>query len=490
MTTVDIKDLSSLSSGFKPGDVINLKDGTYSNLKVSIKSNGLNGKIIIIKAQNPGKVILTGTSTITISGTYTTLANLVLKNGGSTSSAVVLNGSFNRVTGFDASYSDSITDQMFKIDGKKCRIDHCIFHDWNKSGVWVVVSRPSKQEDFAMIDHNVFMNRIATGADNGLECVRVGTSTDSLTTSKTIVMYNKFVNCNGEIEVVSNKSCDNIYYRNTFDSSEGTLTLRHGDRCTVYANRFEQKKKPNSGGVRVTGESHVIAKNFFRDINGNGTTRAGISINNGVKNTPLNGYYQVKNAQIKSNVFVNCSNDYAVGVQVKTECVLTPINSSITNTISYHSDNNECFSSDKTCLGSESMDYKNNIFYAKSLGKAPKDDGIILRNPEDFNFSLNETTLNSIYGSNEIVGPVWDQNPEDNQITSDLDQYYISLKNTISDEIKLLDKGIPTPTPTPTPTPSPDTVTINKDLYNRLIKIEQQTKNLVNQFQTLKDLID
>ncbi len=453
MSLVDIKDLTSLSSGFKPGDTILLKDGTYPSLKITITSVGQSSKRITIKPQNPGKVIITGTPIITIAGSYTTLANLVMKDGGNSGKAVIINGTGNRVTGFDVSFTNTDSEQMFRIDGKFNRIDHCTFRDWNKLGVWIVVWRPKMIEDFAIIDHNVFMNRTATSATNGLECIRIGTSTDSLSSSKTVVMYNKLINCNGEIEAISNKSGNNIFYRNTIENCEGTITLRHGNGSIVYANRFEQKKKPNSGGVRVTGENHIVAGNFFRDINGNGTTRAGISINNGVKDTPLNGYYQVKNTKIKGNTFINCSNDYAVGVQVKTECVLRPMTSEISGTVAYHNDSSACFSTDASCLGSPDMDYKNNVFYARNLGKAPADNvGIVLKDPADYVNAPSDDAINASFGSNEAVGYDWSVQPEDTEITMSPDQYYNTLKAKILEEI---DAGSPTPTPVPVPVPDP-----------------------------------
>ena len=71
-----------------------------------------------------------------------------------------------------------------------------------------------------------------------------------------MVINNQFINCNGEIEVVSNKSGQNIYYANYMENSEGTITLRHGNGCIVYKNHFNHKKN-----------YHILSKykmNFFR----------------------------------------------------------------------------------------------------------------------------------------------------------------------------------------------------------------------------------
>jgi hypothetical protein len=451
MTSIDFKNLSFASASFKAGETILLKDGIYNNLNTKITSIGQPGARITIKPENPGKVILTGTSTLTITGSHITVCNLVFKDGGVSNRAVMISGNNNRITGFDMSYTATACEQMVRIDGIKCRVDHCIFRDWNNTGVWVCVWRPLMREDFAIIDHNIFQNRTTPGATNGLECVRIGTSTDSLTSSKTIFMYNKIVNCNGEIECVSNKSCDNIYYKNTIEACEGTLTLRHGNSCIVYQNKFDQKQKENSGGIRITGESHLVAGNLLKDVRGNGTTRVGISINNGIKATALNGYYQVKNTVIKNNTFLNCSDDYAIGVQVKSDCLLKPY-IEISGTIAYHGSSAECFSSDTSCLGAADIKSDNNVFYGTKLGKVPTSTGIILKNPSEF---LLTSVDESVFGVNEPVGPEWDKKSEDSEIKVDYLQFYTNLKNTIMNELNPVPVVVEQPAPVVVEQPAP-----------------------------------
>ena len=46
---------------------------------------------------------------------------------------------------------------------------------------------------------------------------------------------NFFDRCDGELEIISSKSCDNIYRGNTFLNCAGMLTLRHGNRYVPFA---------------------------------------------------------------------------------------------------------------------------------------------------------------------------------------------------------------------------------------------------------------
>lgn len=430
--SVDLASLTTVLSKAQPGDTILLKDGTYNNLKVVIGCKGEQDKRITIKPVNPGKVILTGGSTITITGSYVTLANIVLKDGGVTGKAVIIQGQYNRITGFDVSYSASICEQMVRIENTNNRVDHCVFHDWDKLGVWVTVWRPNSNANFAMIDHNIFQNRKATTATNGLECIRVGTSEFSLSSSKSIIYNNVFDNCNGEIEVISNKSGENIYYKNTMTNCEGTLTLRHGDKCYVYNNKFEQKNKPNSGGVRITGENHTVKNNLFKDINGNGTTRVGLSMNNGVPNTVINGYYQVKNTQVANNTFINCSDTFAIGVQVKKECTLTPVSTVVSNNTVYNVGSNECFSSDPSVLYGNGVSYSSNVVYGTNLGKAPAT-GVNKKSPTEFDLTKVDETL---YGATEKCGPMWNiLEPEQTELSTTIWEYYPTFLASIMKDV-------------------------------------------------------
>jgi len=95
----------------------------------------------------------------------------------------------------------------------------------------------------------------------------------------------------------------------------------------VYGNFFLAGGNTFSGGVRVIGEGHKIGA-------GSSTT-GGINVSNGRPDSELSGYYQVKNAQVVNNTFVN---DYAlrIGTQVKDDLSLAPENLTVANNIMYN----------------------------------------------------------------------------------------------------------------------------------------------------------
>ena len=125
--------------------------------------------------------------------------------------------------------------------------------------------------------------------------------------SRTIVEKNTFKNCDGEIEIISNKSANNIYRDNLFLESKGSLVLRHGNNTLVERNVFLGNNVKSTGGIRIINENHIIRNNLMIGIQGS-DFRDTIVLMNGVKNSPLNRYHQLKNVNIQNNTVIRSSN--------------------------------------------------------------------------------------------------------------------------------------------------------------------------------------
>jgi len=108
--------------------------------------------------------------------------------------------------------------------------------------------------------------------------------------SNTTVEYCYFTGCNGDDEIISNKSKGNVFRYNTFENNPiSQMVLRHGDGAVVYGNFFLNGK----GGIRVReGEKHVIFNNYFE-----GLTESSIFLQN-------SKHGQLKNVLIAHNTFV------------------------------------------------------------------------------------------------------------------------------------------------------------------------------------------
>jgi len=192
--------------------------------------------------------------------------------------------------------------------GKNNRFDHNHISDKKNLGTTLVVelNDEKNQQNFHRIDSNYFGRRETMGG-NGGETMRIGNSTYSRTSSNTIIENNFFEHCNGEVEIISVKSCDNIIRGNTFWECEGNVVMRHGNRNLVEGNRFIGNDKPLTGGVRVINAGHKILNNYFYKLKGE-RFRSALAIMNGVPNSPINRYDPVRDVVISGNLFIDCDN--------------------------------------------------------------------------------------------------------------------------------------------------------------------------------------
>jgi poly(beta-D-mannuronate) lyase len=368
----------------KPGDNIVLADGKWTDAKIVFEAKGTKENPITLRAETPGNVIIDGASNLRIAGKYLVVDGLYFKGGTSPDGAVIefRNGTrkvanFSRLTNTiveDYNPTDKNTDYKWvSLYGQHNRVDHCYFRNKTHAGCLLVVWL-SDEPNYHLIDSNYFAFRPDLGF-NGGEIIRVGTSDWSMSDSYTTVEYNYFEECNGEREIISNKSCFNTYRFNTFVASQGALTLRHGNNCRVEGNFFFGRNIPMTGGVRVIGENHTVVNNYFADLQGRGAFSA-ISMMNGVHNSPLNRYFQVKNALVAFNTLINNKTSIEIGVGADNELSLPPMNSVFANNIVV-SKNSPLV---KLTSNPINFTWEGNIFYGAEAGIEPQK-GIVVKDP-------------------------------------------------------------------------------------------------------------
>jgi len=348
ITVSNIEEYNAAISKVSEGGTIILKNGEWKDTKLLAYGNGTKENPIIIKAEAAGEVILTGDSSLSIYGTYVIVSGLWFKDGKTTEKYVVQFrknskefANHCRLTNSTISYfdvaDDTIKNHWVDLWGKNNRVDHNHFTGKTSAGTTLVVWLKGEEhiENNHQIDHNYFGHRPDLG-ENGGETIRIGTSANSMKSSKTIVESNTFKNCDGEIEIISNKSADNIFRNNLFIESKGTLTLRHGNNALVEGNVFLGNNVSQTGGIRIINEGHIIRNNLLIGLKGNGY-RGPIVIMNGVPNSPLNRYNQVKNVNIQNNTIINCSS-MTFGAGKNEELSLAPITTIFANNIITNTD--------------------------------------------------------------------------------------------------------------------------------------------------------
>jgi poly(beta-D-mannuronate) lyase len=338
---VEVTTASAINSGsWAPGDTIVLKNGTWTNQTVSLRAFGTASQPIVLEAETPGQVIFNGSSRVSVSGQYIEVSGIYFKDGTLSGSPVVEFRTSSSNTAENCRLTNcaivnynpalnTVDSKWVSLYGKNNRVDHCSFENKTNSGTLLVVWLTAGVIPAHIIENNYFgfrnANLDSNGNElNGQEIIRIGDSNTSMQYANCIVRNNFFEKCNGEIEIISNKSCGNLYTNNVFFECKGMLTLRHGNDCTVEGNYFFGNGISNTGGVRIIGEDHKVYNNYFQDLRGT-NFRAALCMVRGKLNSVLNDYFQVKNAQVMFNTFVNCTQSFCINYNSSTSYTMPPI---------------------------------------------------------------------------------------------------------------------------------------------------------------------
>lgn len=320
-----------------PGDTIILADGVWRDFQIVFDAEGLQGEPVTLTAETPGGVVLSGESNLRMAGRQLVVSNLVFRDGWSPTGEVV---SFRRSRdrrAVESRVTAVVIDRFNKPDrgtsdhwvalyGHDNRFDHNHLVGKTNLGTTLVVVRDEAQglDNRHRIDHNYFGHRPNLGS-NGGETIRVGTSADSLSPSNTVVENNWFEECDGEVEIVSNKSGGNTYRGNVFFRSRGALVLRHGNGNLVEDNVFLGGNKPHTGGIRIINRDQTVRNNYMEGLAGDGFGSA-LSIMYGVPDSPINRYHQVVNAVVENNTIIN-ARSLTLGAGMDEERSAPPIDS-------------------------------------------------------------------------------------------------------------------------------------------------------------------
>lgn len=361
------------------GDIIVIEDGEYTNLQLAWNAQGTSEDPIVLRARNVGKAEFTGVCQIRLNGNYCVLDGLSFLNGEPSSAvgAIDVRGSYCRVTNCSIVHfngdSGYLNTDWIGIHGSHNRVDHCHFEGKNGVGPLLVVWRANDSPNYHQIDHNVF-KEYTNGGGNGFETVRIGTSTHSLSSSYTTVEYNYFESCDGEAEIISNKSCHNTYRGNTFYECYGALTLRHGNTCVVEDNVFLTNGKSGAFGIRVIDRDHIVRNNYIEGQRGSSSFRGGIVLSTHVTDPLLVEYWEVRNLEVSNNSLINCQQSFIYGVGNNGN---PPHSANFINNIARSGlDGEGLFPVIKVVEDLVEQSYTGNLYYGSSVGLSPVPSGI------------------------------------------------------------------------------------------------------------------
>lgn len=349
----NIDEFNNAVANASPGDIIVLANGIWDSAELVVDAEGTKDQPILITVEDKGEVFLEGQSNLKIAGNYINVEGLVFRNGYTPTGAVIsyrvkkgnpcnncrvsecVIDDYNPPERFDQNY-------WVELYGKNNRIDHCYLVAKRNRGVTIAVrlSGEEDRENNHRIDHNYFGYRPTLGS-NGGETLRIGTSHYSMSNSNTIVEDNYFERCSGELEIISSKSCQNVFRNNSFFECQGTLTMRHGNETIVDNNYFFGNRKANTGGIRIINEKQTVTNNYLQGLTGH-RFRSALVIMNGVPNSPLNRYFQVVDSKASNNLIINCDNiQLCAGSDEERSAV--PIRTEMSNNVIVHDDREDIF---------------------------------------------------------------------------------------------------------------------------------------------------
>lgn len=341
VTSID--EFNEAVATLKPGDKVVLANGTWTDVELRLVGNGSAENPIELTAQDPGQVVITGQSNLSFSGSHILVSGLVFKDGFTPTSEVISFRTSNDDLANHSRVTNTVIDNFsnperhdseiyVSIYGKNNRFDHNSLINKRSQGVTLAVrmNTEASRENDHVIEYNYFGPRQVLGS-NGGETLRIGTSHYSRDYSNTVVQYNYFDRTSGELEIVSSKSCGNIFRGNVFFESQGTLTMRHGHYTLVENNYFLGNRKPYTGGIRVINKNQTVKNNYLYGLTGR-RFRGALVIMNGVPNSPINRYDQVVDSLVNNNIVVD-SDHIQLCAGSDEERSATPVGSSMHNNI-------------------------------------------------------------------------------------------------------------------------------------------------------------
>jgi parallel beta-helix repeat protein len=260
-----------------PGSIIKLKIGIWTDMHIHFKAKGTEPLPITLVAENPGEVILTGNSYLTIDGDYLVVDGLFFKDGVLKGSAPVVEftskSTYCQLTNtaiVDYNHTEQATRRRWvTVDGSHHKVDHCCFKGKAHMGPLLRNMPGSKHNHFFsnyFVDIPVFPN-------NGLEIIQVMSNAPGGEPTKTdgeylLIENNLFERAHGEsAEIISLKSSFNTVRNNTIRNTKGGIVIRSGHHNEVTNNYIESDgSESGTAGIRMTGEGNKVTNNLIKGV--------------------------------------------------------------------------------------------------------------------------------------------------------------------------------------------------------------------------------
>lgn len=411
----------------QPGDSVVLCAGVWKDAVLKFYAAGTPEKPISLCAERPGTMSLEGKSELKLAGCYLNVSGLVFRNGWAGSSVVIEFRIPGQGVAEHCTLSECVIDsynkpenkreQWIQVYGRYNTVERCWLAGKTNPGMTLAVRLDNQDKgDYGhCIRRNYFGVRPPVH-QNGGETIQIGLAEVAEQNCRTVIEENYFEHCDGEIEIISVKSSENVIANNVFFECVGMLTLRHGHRNRVYGNLFIGNGLQGTGGVRVINYGQEIFNNFFYRLRGQGTASA-LTVLNGIPQALPKEYMQVRDARIYNNTFYECATPWHLCFGSSETRSLCPANTFIVNNLVLCPGEEVLI---KRYDNTDSIRFENNLLIGKH-GVAGDAGGIegkaVLIDKKAFQVAatvipavsfdfMNNPVVNGIYDRNKYIGAV------------------------------------------------------------------------------------
>jgi len=310
-------EISSAMTQAQPGDTLTMANGIWVHQDIDFIGNGTENDPILLRAETPGSVILTGRSRMDIAGSYLIVDGLYFLNGYLIEHKVhvidIKCGSDHcQLTNIAVvNYNPPEWELYYKwirVQGQYHRVDHCYLSGKTHRDAMLKVVIP-EDTSYVQLDHNYFGDIPLGMTGNNWETLRI--QGGDLAYGQVIIEDNLFYHCDGEVEIISLKAGDNDIRRNTFYESIGTVTCRKNEGNRIYDNFFIGNGVPGTGGVRMYSKDHLVYNNYFEGLAGG---KGALAFMYAQYDSSLIENPEVENVTAVFNTLIECDPDIEVGI--------------------------------------------------------------------------------------------------------------------------------------------------------------------------------
>ncbi|MGD7707062.1 polysaccharide lyase 6 family protein [Microlunatus sp. Y2014] len=339
-------ELEAAFAGAEPGDVIMMKNGTWRDVGIEFRAKGSADRPIILRAQTPGKVIISGTSYLKIVGDHLVVDGLTFRDGAAPLNHLHLiqfsDWDEAAEPGTVTQYSNHcrltnvVVDRFNKeqvlpagkdvwvgLWGTHNRIDHCAFLNKTSYALLIIGWRPEGVPDHHRIDNNYFSDIPNNGYSAAAVVIRLGDGVNALEPAHSVIERNVFENMEGIGRIVSLKCSNSTIRDNTFWRASGAICSRSGSFNTVERNFIFEGMDTNdgyyTGGMLMIGEGHVIRGNYVQGCTARGKAALQLYAGDPNNGPGVGTYYPTKDVVVENNTFVDNAKNIIVNMYYSEE---------------------------------------------------------------------------------------------------------------------------------------------------------------------------